>query len=71
MTRDERRRQAVAAIAMCERVAPRMKAQGELATLGNDQLDRTFSGVELRAAKWLCYVAQRCAQSNKRKKELA
>jgi hypothetical protein len=71
MTRDERRRQAAAAIEICERITPRMKAQGDMATLSDDRLAQVFDGVELRAAKWLRFVAQCCGRDNKKKKELA
>lgn len=71
MTRDERRRQAAAAIALCEKIGPRLKALGEPAALSDTQLANTFVGIELRAALWLCYVAQRCELSSKRKKDLA
>lgn len=71
MTREERRRQARAAIDICERLAPRMKAQGDIATLSDERLAQVFDGVELRAAKWLRFVAQCCERGNKKKKELA
>jgi hypothetical protein len=62
MTRDERRRQAAKAIDICERIGPRLKAQGDVADLSDAQLERLFTGVELRAAQWLRYVAQMCAK---------
>lgn len=71
MTRDERKRQSSAAIALCEKVGPRLKALGEPATLSDAQLANAFAGVELRAATWLCYVAQRCELGSKRGKDLA
>jgi len=71
MTRDERRRQAAAAIAMCERIGPRLKAQGDPATITDAQLSTMFEGVELRAAMWLRHVAQRCATIGGKKKDLA
>ena len=71
MTRDEWRRQAAAAIAMREQIGPRLKAQGDIASISDEQLARMFQGVELRCAQWLRYVAQLCAKGNKRKKELA
>lgn len=71
MTRDERRRQSAAAIAMCERIGPRLKSTGDPANISDAQLGQMFTGVELRCAQWLRFVAQRCERSNKRTKELA
>ncbi len=67
MTREERQRQARAAIVMCERIRPRLKVQGDIATIPDDQLARMYDGVELRAAKWLRHVAGLCGRPKRTK----